>query len=398
MRSITLLLGAFQGLVLAALLAASRRNATANRLLAALLLLMVLRITPYIIGFAGVYDVYPWLTFAPFELSLGFGPLLYLYVRRLTDDGLPRRWALHLAPAAVQLGYYAGAFALPLAEKWAWNDAVHEPWLAGLETAAALLSFGIYLVLAWGRYTAYQRWLDENLSNREQFRLGWLRGFLIACGALLVLWAGYSATEAFIRRLEYLDRFPFYLALAALVYYLGLEGWRHARLVYPRPVDEPITVHAPAAAGEPFAAPEPPLPAALVAASAPAGVDEDGGRGTATGSVYPALAAGWREQVRAAEWWRDESLTLAALARKLHVSPRTLSRGLNEGLGQSFNEFINRMRVDAVVAELRDPSCDRDVLRAALDAGFNSKASFNRAFKAYTGQTPSAIRRAASAV
>lgn len=414
-RSISLLLGAFQALVLAMLLVAARRNAMANRLLAALLTVMVLRITPYIIGFAGFYDVYPWLTFAPFELSLAFGPLLYLYVRRLTDGPLPPRWMLHLAPAAVQLAYYLVAFSLPLQTKWTWNDTVHEPWLMPVETAAALLSFGGYLAASWRRYGAYQRWLDENLSNREELRLGWMRGFLLACGGLLVLWTGFTLTEWFVRRLDYLDRFPFYLALAALVYYLALEGWRHAGLVYPLPTDAPVDADLPA---QPSAAPSAAMPGAalvrepgpvLAAASIAAPIadidadadvlaDANGGDADEAGGdarVYAAMAEAWRVRVREAEWWRDEALTLAGLARRLHTSPRTLSRALNEGLGQTFNEFINRMRVDAVARELRDPArAGRDLLQAAFDAGFSSKASFNRAFKAYTGLTPSAFRDA----
>ncbi len=413
-RSISLLLGAFQALVLALLLVAARRNAVANRLLAALLTVMVLRITPYIIGFAGVYDVYPWLTFAPFELSLAFGPLLYLYVRRLTDGPLPPRWMLHLAPAAVQLAYYLVAFSLPLQTKWAWNDTVHEPWLVPVETAAALLSIGGYLAASWRRYGAYQRWLDENLSNREELRLGWMRGFLLACGGLLVLWTGFTLTEWFVRRLDYLDRFPFYLALAALVYYLALEGWRHAGLAYPLPTDAPadedLPAHPPAApvADVPVLAAEPAPPPVLAAGvsfasadlvdadsadadSRDAGdVDDAGGDARA----YASMAEAWRDRVREAEWWRDEALTLAVLARRLHTSPRTLSRALNEGLGQTFNEFINRMRVESVARELRDPARRRDLLQVAFDAGFSSEASFNRAFKAYTGLTPSAFRDA----
>lgn len=409
LRSISLLLGAFQALVLAVLLAAARRNAAANRLLAALLVVIVLRITPYIIGFAGIYDAYPWLTFAPLELSLAIGPLLYLYVRRLTDGPLPRGWAIHLLAPAVQLGYYAGAFSLPLQTKWAWNDAVHEPWLWPLETAASLLSFGVYLAAAWRRYRGYQRWLDENLSNREELRLGWMRGSLLACGALLALWTAFACTEWFVRPLSYLDRFPLYLALAVLVYYLALQGWRHAGLVYPLPRDANGAPHVDdvvPADGE-LDAPAERFPAAdsadahIVPAFSPpavvpheqagfADVDADG---PGAAPAYAALAAAWSGRVREAQWWREESLTLADVARRLHTSPRTLSRALNEGLGQSFNEFINRMRVEAAAAELRDPLRGDDVLRIAFDAGFSSKASFNRAFKAYTGLTPSQVRR-----
>jgi hypothetical protein len=49
---------------------------------------------PYVIGYAGFYDAYPWLSFAPFDLGLATGPLLYLYVRRLAMPALPPRWEL----------------------------------------------------------------------------------------------------------------------------------------------------------------------------------------------------------------------------------------------------------------------------------------------------------------
>ncbi|MDX1385535.1 MAG: helix-turn-helix transcriptional regulator, partial [Thermoanaerobaculia bacterium] len=39
----------------------------------------------------------------------------------------------------------------------------------------------------------------------------------------------------------------------------------------------------------------------------------------------------------------------------------------------------------------------RNLLALAHDAGFNSKTSFNRVFKAATGKTPSAWRRALDA-
>jgi AraC-like DNA-binding protein len=83
------------------------------------------------------------------------------------------------------------------------------------------------------------------------------------------------------------------------------------------------------------------------------------------------------------------------------TSPLAISRLVNEGLGQTFNETINRMRVAAVQERLRDPAESRDLLTIGLDSGFSSKASFNRSFKRYAAETPSAYRertRAASPV
>ena len=91
--SITLLVGALYGLMFAAMLWWGRHNRLANRFLALLLIVIAMRMFPYIIGYAGYYDAYPWLSFLPYDASLAFGPLLYFYVRTLSaaTPGLPAR-------------------------------------------------------------------------------------------------------------------------------------------------------------------------------------------------------------------------------------------------------------------------------------------------------------------
>jgi AraC-like DNA-binding protein len=97
------------------------------------------------------------------------------------------------------------------------------------------------------------------------------------------------------------------------------------------------------------------------------------------------------DRVQAAQWWRDPDLGLEQLAQRLGTNTSYVSRALNDGLGLSFNEAINRLRVEAVCAELRAGST-RPLLAIAFDAGFNSKTSFNRCFKELTGTTPSRFR------
>ena len=100
--SISLLLLAGQSVVLAGLLWIAPDNRAANRFLGLLIFAIALMVTPYIIGFAGFYDTYPWLSFAPFSTSLSFGPLLYLHIYALIHGRTPERWGLHLVPYGVQ--------------------------------------------------------------------------------------------------------------------------------------------------------------------------------------------------------------------------------------------------------------------------------------------------------
>jgi AraC-like DNA-binding protein len=95
--------------------------------------------------------------------------------------------------------------------------------------------------------------------------------------------------------------------------------------------------------------------------------------------------------------FRQERLTIGALASRLAVPEERLRRAINEGLGyRNFNAFINHYRLEDAKTALSDPSQrDVPVLTIAMEAGFESLGPFNRAFKADTGMTPTEYRRMA---
>ncbi|HST44825.1 MAG TPA: helix-turn-helix domain-containing protein [Luteimonas sp.] len=358
--STTLAAGMVFGALVALLLAVSRRNAIANRLLAGVIMVIVLKLGPYVLGFAGFFDAYPWLSFVPLSFGLALGPLLYLHVVRLTSGRLPPRWGWHLLPAALQFGYYLVMFAQPLAVKNAWADRVDAPWIDPAETWLELASLLSYLALSLRQHRRYQAWLDATLSNRDQFRIQGLRNVLVLMAVILPLWAAYEAASALLQ-FDYFQRMPLYVALTALVTWLGLEGWRNADLAYPQP----------AAVDDTRPAATPPVP-----------------------RDWSIEGRQWRLQLQAAGWWRDPDLSLDRLARYLGTNTSYLSRAFNEGLGQTFNAVVNGLRVEAVQARLSEDASG-DLLALAQWAGFNSKSSFNRWFKAQAGVAPSEYRAGA---
>jgi ligand-binding sensor domain-containing protein/AraC-like DNA-binding protein len=91
--------------------------------------------------------------------------------------------------------------------------------------------------------------------------------------------------------------------------------------------------------------------------------------------------------------YKDESLTVDSLAKKLSIAPRYLSQIINERLSMNFREFLNGYRVREAERILGDPANDDySMIEIAFEAGFNSKESFNRAFKKFTGKTPREFR------
>ena len=76
------------------------------------------------------------------------------------------------------------------------------------------------------------------------------------------------------------------------------------------------------------------------------------------------------------------------------ISDKKLSHLLNICLGSNFYEYVNTRRVNHFKTNLEEGAADKLTLLAiAFDSGFNSKATFNRAFKQQVGITPIEFRK-----
>jgi AraC-like DNA-binding protein len=108
------------------------------------------------------------------------------------------------------------------------------------------------------------------------------------------------------------------------------------------------------------------------------------------------LAARLKSYMAEERPYRDEGLTIAALAARLGEQEYRLRRLINRSLGhRNFAQFLNGYRLEEVRVALADPA-QREVpiLTIALDAGFGSLGPFNRAFREAEGMTPSEYRAA----
>lgn len=100
------------------------------------------------------------------------------------------------------------------------------------------------------------------------------------------------------------------------------------------------------------------------------------------------------QMMRVERAYREDGLTIAALALRLKLPEHRLRKLINQHLGhRNFSAYLNNWRIEEAKAALADPA-QREVpiSTIALDAGFASLGPFNRAFKADTGQTPSEFR------
>lgn len=354
-RSTLLAAAAAQSLILAAAVMTGSVNRKAGWCLGAALIVIAGLLTPYALGFAGAYDRFRWLTFAPFAAPLALGPLLYLYARALSADLQVAALRHLLLPAAHWL-YGACCFLLPMPTKWDWYVGGHRRWAAPAFDGLIPVSLVIY---AAATLIALKRMQARNMQVRSddaRFAAAWLARVLVVLLACAVLEAGFWLWSISTGGIDFFQETGLYVALGLAGIYLGVEGWRHADLPAARTLGDADPID-----------PRPDLDWALIGADLEA-------------------------RTRREEWWREPDLSLARLARLCGTHTGRISRAVNVGLGVNFSTFVNGLRAEAV-AEALCAGRQGDLLDLALEMGFASKASFNRAFRQRFGVSPSRYRR-----
>ena len=401
------LLGAVQGVLLAGALAARRRNRSANRLLAALMLAFSVGLATTVYHGAGLERAFPHFFGVGYPMPFLFGPLVWLYAVTAADRDrhLGRRDLLHFVPfvAVVVLG-------LPIyLSSGAEKLALHQRLLAGdrplLIAVADPLKFVLGVTYAVATVVFLRRHRERvkaSYSSLEHVSLRWLYLLGLSAAATWALATAFQLLEsAGLARMGRGDDLVS-LAVAALVYatgYLGLrqpEVFRFETAEYPiparatpiAPMPEPAPVREPEPEPEPERAP-------AEATSSPR-YERSGLTERQALRLRDALVALMESDARP---WRDSELTLADLAERLRTTPHKLSEVLNAQVGQTFYDFVNGYRVREVQRRIMAGDAERlTILNIALDAGFASKSTFNLVFKKHTGQTPSEFRGGAAIV
>jgi len=90
----------------------------------------------------------------------------------------------------------------------------------------------------------------------------------------------------------------------------------------------------------------------------------------------------------------DSEFNLTQLSEFSNIPAYEISETLNGLIGQNFNDYVNNYRVEEFKSMLKFPEYRNfTILAIAFEAGFKSKATFNVAFKKFTGKTPSEYKK-----
>jgi len=268
----------------------------------------------------------------PLQFSLAPGPLIFFYVLKLTRPEYKFRPKdlLHFIPALLE-------------------QAILRNTVLQFLAPASMIA---YLYCSHRLIEQYYRRQKFNGGDRYRVELRWLHKLLAGFGLLWLLWIPYTVIAYFYyqHQLSIQLYYPFYLAVTVMLICM-------AAIAYLRPeVSIPINPHSSL---------KPPLPAEM-----------------------KQMGAWLKKAVQNGRYYQDPEISLVSLAEKLGLTTHELSRIVNMVLKKSFNDFINEYRVAEAARKMQDPTYDHiTLLGIAFESGFNSKSTFNRAFRQMTGKS-----------
>ncbi len=372
----TLLLVAFlQGIIFAIILykRGKKQDRLSDQLLAIILLLCCLYIAQYMLGFGGWYDSRDWhstfMFYFPFHVLLLIAPLIYFYFRSLTnlEFRFRKKDAWHFGPGALLImlyliiflkdvllenGIHTNPFPLHFETQGYWS-AFRQNHIPTVEIGCiATMIYTIWTIIV---YRKYRKYINNNFSETTAIEFNWIKWLLYAVVfGFAINFIVNTLGQMF--SFDYKAYWASYFALAVMIYFLSIQGFISVQklskpLLFVPEVQEPV-----------------------------------------------------KTDLNNIEQWKNKldfvitnerpylrpDLTLNELARLVDTNTSIISKVINTGYQQNFNDFINRLRIEAVIAKMQTHELQRFTLMSiAFDCGFNSKATFNRAFHKFKGCSPS---------
>lgn len=388
LKSSLLLIFFLHGLVFSALLFIKSLQTTnkSNYWLGLFTVLCSLYISPFMLGYAGWYSKLPYrdiLFYIPFQQLFLLPPVLYFYFKTLLDKSFSfsRKDFIHFLPAILYFIYSLIVFItdkIVLNEYYFYNDGKDKD-LSGWYQIAGFLSLAWYLIQSLKLYKKYKRLTYNTVSFADSIMFKWSQMFLIAFLLLLTIRGLFFIINP--EWDEFGKKFWYYLFFSILFYYISISGYVNSvRSITSFRDVENNSDSAPSLNTMDVVEHSEDL-STLIIENPPDGRNE-----------IPDLEL-WKEKIENLmlidKLFENPELSISDLSAKMGTHSKRISQVINQGFNMNFNDFVNHYRAKALIKKIENGEHNtQTLLGIAFDCGFNSKSTFNRAFKRYTSLSP----------
>ena len=372
----------FLSFFLSIVLITKRNKTQADYILAIWLAIIGVHLLTFYLYFTHQHLDYPSIVVLGFSLPLAHGPFLYLYTRQQTSSSpFNKKLILNFLPVLLSILLFAEFHFLSLDQKievFRQNGQTFKTQLL-INVYAIYVSGIVYIILSLSRLLKYRKSLVHQFSNTEKINLSWLLYLIVW---MVVIWI----VILFIHEERLI-----YGAVAFFVIWLGYFGIRQVRVFSQNTPDFPK--ESLLRTNKKYEESKLNIIEKSLNIDFPSLNDNSGSSKYQRSTLSEQDASQIHERLMhlmtEQKPFKNPDLTLNELAGILEVHPNYLSQVINSKEKKSFYDLINEMRVEEFIKLISQPSNQQYTLLAiSYDSGFNSKASFNRNFKKYTGLTP----------
>jgi len=389
------------GLVYAYLLwrKAVKNDSQAEKWLALFLIICILYIAPWMLGFAGWYDNQPYRDFIfymPMQHLFFIGPVIYFYVQSLLNPSFKfgkKKW-LHLLPGIMYMLYNLIIFVtdkIILHRYYFLADGMDKDFDSWYQYVG-FASMAIYFFLSLRYYQLYKKLMVQVISYADTVLFRWIKNFLTAFLTMLLVRLLFylgSFIPAFLN-LQYVGPWWEYFSFAIIFYYIGITGYSNS-IQTKVPFKVNVLSH-----HKSLLLLRQSHSSAIINETSfieDAEIIEFGTAQSTASKEDESLLKEWKPKIlkliEIEKAYEDPELSLTQVAKQLKTNPTIISKVINQGFQLNFNDFVNFYRIEAVKEKLKAGEQNtQTLLGIAYDCGVNSKATFNRSFKKATGVSP----------
>jgi AraC-like DNA-binding protein len=362
-------------LLIAFLLTAKTKNKTSNIILA-LFLMVNAQDSSGLFASYFVYPHYPgWGMMINSTVDFKM-PLLFLYIQSVvySDFKFKKIYLLHLTPWIINtIVLFPRFYAVDFDEKWAFLNAIdfRETIEIRLSYIIVHIQILVYFVMSFMLIKKYKTLLLENYSNASLFNYKWLFQIVLLF-AIEALLGTFKNVFLFANS----DKALYISQISVSVFALGFITWIVLKALHSPELFRGININLQ-------------LVKELISKDDPS---ETLGIADHKSELNEIVLL--KKHMIKEEPYLDASLTIEDLSKQLNFETKDLSILINHHLNQHFFDFVNGYRIRKAMEILQNPEkSDLTILEILYDVGFNSKSSFNTAFKKYTGKTPTEYRK-----
>lgn len=343
-----------------------REDRTSDILLGWIMFFMAMLLQDYTFGFAGINFLWEQMDGWPRHFPWIFPASVYFYFLAQTNVNFKFKMddVIHLIPYLVYLIVSIFLYLYNLTPRTGLYSvgSYGEVWHIFLH----VINYGgifFYFIKSLKIYKNYKIWAQNEYSNIYELELLWLRNFLIffLTGAILHL---INTIIDIIYDLPFDQDYYWQLFIVITIIYLGISGMTQKQ-------EKNLTF----------------TEAAIQT------TNDDLILQTKIASQEELEFIGRLDSfMKSKKPYLNPDLTLKNLASQMNTNTTFLSAVINNAFEKNFNDFINESRVNEFQSAKQNPeNRNLTLIAIAYDCGFNSKATFNRAIKKFTGKMPSEL-------